>query len=102
MTTHGVPEGTEADFDYLLCTVNPGQGGVGLAFEEDLADSCASVDPVKGADMTLGEQQLLLAITPTQPGRVLVHGLDVKYTDGWRTGTQHVGLVARVGRTSDK
>lgn len=46
--------------------------------------------------MSLTEQQVIIAITPAHEGTVVLHGLDLHYSDGWQNGTQRVGLDVRI------
>lgn len=96
VTAHGLADGTDATVEFVLCTIDPAEGGLGAGSEADMSKSCTSVDPAAGADMAFDRQALMVALTPSQPGVFEMRGADVSYTDGWQTGTQHVGIRAWV------
>lgn len=58
-----------------------------------LSDFCRSARVFQPGVINLGATQhiLLLAITPTRPGSVDIAGLNVRYRDGIRRGSQHTG-----------
>jgi hypothetical protein len=80
--------------------------GIGSA-AGDLRDSCTSILNLK-ADPLLSlapeaNERVILTITPLQPGRVRVVGIDLTYRHGWQYGTQAVGehVVARFTEEGD-
>jgi hypothetical protein len=90
-----------ATFDYYVCTVDTSQGivAIGSMFESDLDKDCSSVVDVEGATLDLdvdAHQQVVLSVTTHQPGRVVVRGMEVDYSTGWRSGTQLVGGEVRL------
>jgi hypothetical protein len=68
----------------------------GIGSESDLRETCGEVVSATGAEMSLTEQQVIVAITPAREGVAVLHGLDLHYTDGWQNGTQRVGLDVRI------
>lgn len=95
-SVRGLPNGSDVTIDYVLCTVNWNDGPLAAGREVDMPQGCTSVVPAVGADMAVGEQELMVAVTSSQPGVFRMQGVDVTYTDGWQTGTQHVGVRMRV------
>lgn len=95
---HGLTDSTGATFAYYLCTPDPGPAGswLGIGTESDLPETCDQIVPATGAEMSLTEQQVIIAITPAHEGTVVLHGLDLHYSDGWQNGTQRVGLDVRI------
>lgn len=79
----------QADVQVWVCHLEPGDEGVG-AVRGSLDRSCSSHEPAAGARLA-GDDQLLLRITAEEPTRVVVRGIDVTYSAGWRRGTQRVG-----------
>lgn len=89
-----------------LCTLDPqelrssGIGAIGSVDGEDFLRYCPDPAPVtEGTRLDLAAepaQQLLLAVTPSRPGVVLVRGVDLTYSHGWRHGTQTIGPRLRV------
>lgn len=95
----------EASVDYLVCTADPAgePGMIGSASESDISEFCPTLEPLEGATYEFNatpRQQLVLAITPSGPGRVRVDDVELSYRDGWQRGTQHLGEVfeVRTGR----
>jgi hypothetical protein len=79
----------------LVCTRTPGTSGLGLGELDSLRPSCSSVTPFTGAqEMVLGFQtaQVVLAVTPTQPGTVRIEGFEVTYASTGRAVTTTSGL----------
>lgn len=89
---HGLTDSTGADFSYFRCTRHDG----GLGNSRELPEECSAVLPAFDAKMSLKDQQLIVAITPDHPGRLVFHGIDLNYTDGGQTGTQQVGVTVQM------
>ena len=61
---------------------------------------CDALVPADGATLRLDAdpmQQVVMAVTLRQPGRVRVDGMDLEYTLGWQAGTQRIGGEVVVG-----
>jgi hypothetical protein len=95
---HGLEDSTGATLAYFLCTPDPGPNGAAIGFvsESDLPTTCGRVVRAGNACMSPASQQLLVAITPSRRGVVVIHGLDLHYADGWQNGTQRVGGDFRI------
>lgn len=92
-----------SEIEYLRCTVpatiRPTADGtitsIGTGGEAMMREMC--LDPVPlhdGLRLDLSAdagQQLVMRVTPTQPGKVRIRGTDLTYSDGWQRGTQVVG-----------
>ncbi len=84
-----------ATVDVLVCHYGPKSTGLGAGRDRDLTRHCADREPAEGARMTR-DDQLLLRVRSDEPGRVVVRGVEVTYSHGWRRGTQLTGQTARV------
>jgi hypothetical protein len=64
---------------------------------------CATLVPFASGSVTFGERagddDIVLEVTPTRPGKVQIAGIEVRYSSGLRHGTQHIGAQTSV-RTS--
>ncbi len=85
----------KATVDVLVCHLGPESPGLGAGRGRDLARFCTDREPAEGARMTR-DDQLLLRVRSDAPGRVVVRGIEVTYSHGWRRGTQLTGQTARV------
>lgn len=87
---------SQADVQVLTCVRRAGHAGVGAV--EDVADGCSTLTPFQPATIEIGSAtiQIVLAVTPHRSGTVHVAGLDVAYSDGPRSTTQHAGTDIRV------
>jgi hypothetical protein len=96
---HELADSTAATFAYFVCTPESGPAGaaIGIASESDFREECGDPVPADNATVSLAEQQLVVAVTPTREGALTFQGLDVHYTDGWQNGTQRVGGDVRIG-----
>lgn len=94
----GLADSTGAQVAYFVCTPEPGPtgGAIGFASDSDFPQQCGGLVSATGATLSLAKQQLIVAITPTRPGVLVLHGIDVHYTDGWQNGTQRVGGDVRI------
>ena len=95
---HGLADSTGAEFAYFLCAPKPGPTGaaIGIVSESDVPRQCGGLVPAADATFSLTKQQLVVAVTPSREGLVVLHGLDLHYTDGWQNGTQRVGGDVRI------
>lgn len=84
-----------ATVDVLVCRYGSRSTGLGAGQGRDLDRFCADREPAEGARMTR-DDQLLLRVRSDEPGRVVVRGVEVTYSHGWRRGTQLTGPTARV------
>lgn len=91
---HGLADSTDADFSYLICT--PRGYAIGSAYAASFPEDCGAAVPALNAKMSLKGQQLVVAITPDHEGRLIFHGIDLNFTDGWQTGTQQVGVTVKM------
>jgi hypothetical protein len=79
----------------LVCSRTPETHGLGLGEYDSLAGSCDAVRPFTGQqEIDLGFQtaQVVVAVTPTQPGTVHVEGFEVTYASTGRSVTTASGL----------
>jgi hypothetical protein len=95
-SAHLAGDSTGVEIEFFVCTINEaaGVGAVGAAGLDAISRTCSSLRPVSGAEMTLAEtaaDQLVMAVTLTEPGRVVIRGVDLSYSHGWQRGTQRVG-----------
>jgi hypothetical protein len=88
-----------ANVSVVLCE-GPQAGSVGAVTAADVAQLCQTTTPVadesKFSFNYLKGQQLIVLITPRQPGVVVIHGFQVTYQDGLRRGTQLTGVNIKV------
>jgi hypothetical protein len=80
-----------------VCTIDRTSGVGGIGSVSDLHRWCTRLVPPDGATMRLGAfaDQLVVTIVPRQPGKVLVKGLHVTYSHGWKRGPQDIGEFVR-------
>jgi hypothetical protein len=84
---------SNAGIRVLVCRRNGSNLGVG-AQESGLSGSCADISPFASpTTINLGfmTAQVLVAVTPQQPGVVHIAGFDVVYSQGLRHATQWAG-----------
>ena len=97
VAAHVTEDTANADITFSVCMMpypRPASGPL-----PPLDELCTRVVPVTGVDLTIGPdsvQQLVMTVTATQPGTVMVKGVDVTYSDGWRHGTQTTGQQVRL------
>ncbi|HEX6249139.1 MAG TPA: hypothetical protein VFZ64_14805 [Nocardioidaceae bacterium] len=93
---HVVKDTADAEISFSLCrAADEPVGSAGGALER----WCSEVRPIHDTSMTLNadpRETVVMTVRPTQPGIVRVRGIDLTYTDGWRTGTEHTGSVVVV------
>lgn len=85
-----------ATVELLVCTFDEdaGVGALGAVGEDEIERDCASLVPAEGATLRLSgtpTQQLIVAFSLPEPGRLKIRGVEVDYSHGWRRGTQLVG-----------
>ena len=83
-----------------VCSIDTTQrvGAIG-SVAGDLAASCTRVVPADGATMRVtgaAPDQLVLTVTPTRPGKVVVRGVEVAYVYKGALEAQRMGLSVRV------
>lgn len=81
-------------FVCALHTDGPDAGAIGVVDATTFSQMCRNPEPVApGIDLALGRkqpEQLILAITVNQRGRVRTESVDISYAHGWQKGTQTV------------
>lgn len=89
-----------AEIDHFVCIpARPGGGDISSADAARTEDHCAILEPVDGRSIALesNEQpQVLMRITPTTEGVVVVPSSELTYRDGWRVGSQRAGDGVRL------
>lgn len=91
-----IENSARADVKVLVCHLLPGSDGslIGVIDAADVKKSC-DLGRIGGASLNLPEAppatQVVVEVTPHQPGRVVVDGITLRYNQGWRTGSQHIG-----------
>lgn len=85
-----------AQIRFFVCRVGGTRtiGAIGIVDQAEMNSSCLSLEPAREAEVRLGRapmDQIVMAVTPTRPGRVTVRSLRVTYSQGWKTGTQKIG-----------
>jgi hypothetical protein len=85
-------DGGDAVLTLWLCQ-RTDAGAVGSVAADKLPRFCDPATEIEGevGTFTYAEQQVLLQVTPSGPGRVVIEGVDVTYRDGLRRGTEHAG-----------
>ncbi|MDP3892242.1 hypothetical protein [Nocardioides sp.] len=89
-------DSADSGIAFFVCTVDSsaGVGAVGTVGESDIQEECSSLRPAEGASLTLNatpREQLVMAVTPHQRGRLTVRGVDLTYSHGWQRGAQLIG-----------
>lgn len=92
---HIVSDTAGAAVTFFVCTVDPDVvGAVGVVGDDEIRQECAEIAPADGATMGLNatpRQQVVMAVTLGHAGRVEIDGIDIDYSHGWQSGTQHTG-----------
>lgn len=99
-------DGTRATVEYIICELDPatleedrvGAFGYGLTTRY-VERYCTSTRPAEGAALILRtniRQELLVGITPTQPGRTVITGHHVTYRVGWQHGSGDIDVTTRL------
>lgn len=98
LTLHSIePRVTEGDaeVDVVVCRPSPAAGGIGTARGDRALDRfCQSHRAADGAQMVPGDD-LIVRVRSQEPGRVVVEGIEVTYSHGWRRGSQVIGLTTK-------
>jgi hypothetical protein len=84
----------QGEVTVLVCHTGPGRPGVS-AVRGSARRFCRSIEAANGARLA-PRDQLALVIRSDQPGRTVVNGIEVRYSQGWRRGTQVTGVQARI------
>ena len=85
----------DAEVDVLVCRPRPGAGGIGAARGEGALDRfCQSHEAADDTQVVPGDD-LILRVHSEEPGRVVVEGIKVTYSHGWRRGSQVTGVTAK-------
>lgn len=98
VTVHDVePQVVEGDatVEAFLCRRSAGDGALGAARGEVAARYCESQRTPAGARMGATDD-LVLRIHATEPGKVVVEGVEITYSHGWRRGSQVTGMTVVV------
>ena len=84
----------QARVEFYICVLDPGVGSVSSVLGDLIKQLCGTLEPVQESALEIGSdpmQQLIMAVTATQPGEVEIDGAAVTYSRGWQSGTQDVG-----------
>lgn len=88
--------GDDAQVGYFVCRLDPDETGgdaIGVGSTADVRRICSSLTPALGATMDLvaePRQQLLVRVRTGRRGVVRVAGHEVRFSEGWQSGTQVV------------
>lgn len=93
-------DGAEVEVEYVICRLDAGtlaadgvsSSGYGMR-DGAIERYCTFTTPAEGASFRLGakaNQELLVAVTPTRPGRSVVNSHRLTYSEGWRRGTADI------------
>lgn len=91
---HVVEQSGHVDITAWVCSLRSGRSAVGAGDHAMVTDHCSSLVAAEGATMRPGgepPQQLVLSVTARGTAKVVIEGVDVEYSQGWRRGTQRVG-----------
>lgn len=85
-----------AETSFGVCTTTPTMPVIGSVTAPSVDEICSRWVPLEGESVFLDDgaderQQVLMLVVPRRPGVVEIAGVDLDYTHGWRTGSQHVG-----------
>lgn len=82
-----------ARITFFACTLDAAGGQGPVAAVRDVNVPCTEVrrlDP--GATFETGpDQQVVMSVQPTRPGRVELSGVDLRYAEGWQRGSAWFG-----------
>lgn len=85
----------DAEVDVLVCRPRPGAGGIGTARGVGALNRfCQSHEAAEDTQFAPGDD-LILRVHSEEPGRVVVEGIKVTYSHGWRRGSQVTGVTAK-------
>lgn len=88
-----------ATVSFGVCTLNPHEAGIASVAAPDISRFCESWVSIDGQQLTSDAhslKQLLMKVTPRQPGDVEIAGAAVTYSQGWQRGTQDIGEHVRL------
>jgi len=101
LTLHSVKANIEkntarATVEFYICEIDPESrfGSVGAVDEAEVKKGCSALSPVRESHYEIGaqpRQQLVMAVTATQQGEVVIAGAALTYSRGWQRGTQDIG-----------
>lgn len=101
ITVHGVEpdiavDTAAAETSFGVCTTMPTMPVIGSVTAPSVDEICSRWAALEGESISLvaegdERQQVLMLVVPRRPGVVEIAGVDLAYTHGWRTGSQHVG-----------
>lgn len=105
VTANVVRNSSHATIEFFVCTVNTSSGieTIGSVDGDGIHDFCLTLEPAAGREIKLNadpRQQVVMALTNMDPGRVKIVGMDLSYSHGWQRGTQLTGgTVVLASRT---
>ena len=102
LTVHSVePQIAEGDaqVDVIVCHTGPGKDGIGVV-RGAVGSFCDSHGAPDGARLGRHDQ-LVLRFHSEKPGHVVIEGVKVTYSHGWRRGSQVTGLTVEVDFCTD-
>lgn len=81
-----------------VCTIDRSAGIGAIGSVHNLHTWCSRLAPPAGATMRLGNyaDQLVVTVVSSRPGTVLVKGLHVTYSHGWKRGPEDIGEFVRL------
>jgi len=85
---------SNAQFQFVLCWAS-GLQAVGSMKADQLGQICSRIEPLTPGVMAVGfppSAQVVLEVTPRQPGKVAISWFNVTYRDGLQSGTQPGGI----------
>ena len=93
-------DGAAVKVDYAICQLDPealaadgvSSAGYGM-LDRHTRHYCTRLVPAEGASMRLGNepgQELLVGITTTRPGRSVIRGHRIEFSEGWRRGSADI------------
>ena len=77
---------------YALAADGVSSAGYGM-LDRHTRHYCTRLVPAEGASMRLGNepgQELLVGITTTRPGRSVIRGHRIEFSEGWRRGSADI------------
>lgn len=95
-----VTDTADATVSFGICTLKSDSGGtISSGRAQDIAELCATWGPIGGHRLTsdaASPAQLLMKVTPRQPGTVEIAGAALTYSQGWQRGAQDIGEHLRL------
>jgi hypothetical protein len=99
LTVHSAePQVTEGNLpvEVLVCHRWPGSVGIGSVWADQIDKYCETFEPAEGARMDAGDQ-LIYRVGSDEPGSIVIEGVKVTYSHGWRRGSEITGPTVEVG-----